>query len=170
MTQRHRTILRGVRSGLLLSLVGIFSLGFIPMALSGADAAEQPRPGRRRPGRLRNAVVFGLHQLDLTEEQRQAIRTVRESRRTSRRDIKERSAPIRKALRDAATAPIIDEAMIRHLTSQLADIQAESAIASATIRAEVLQLLAPEQQDALQELQAARERRIEERRSRVRNR
>ena len=151
-------------------LAGVIAVGGMA-AMTKAVSAEQPGFGRRGPrGAVGMGIITGLRQLDLTDAQREAVRGVMEASRSELKAIRERSAPLRAALRDATTAEVVDEALVRHYTAQLADVQADMAIASAKVRAEIFQLLTPEQQAKVQELRAERERRMEERRTRWQNR
>ena len=159
------------RSTMAWGLVGVIAVGGLA-AMTKAVSAEQPGFGRRGPrgGRHAAGMVMGLRQLDLTDAQREAVRAVMEAHRSESTAIRERSAPLRAALREATMAEVIDEALVRHYTVQLADVQADMTIASAKLRAEIFQLLTPEQQARAQELRAERERRMEERRARWQNR
>lgn len=154
-------------------LAGVIAVGGMA-AMTQVVSAEQPGFGRRGPrggrGTVGMGIITGLRQLDLTDAQREAVRDVMEASRSEFNTIRERSAPLREALRMATTAEVVDEALVRHHTAQLADVQADMAIASAKVRAEIFQLLTPEQQAKAQELRAERERRMEERRTRWQNR
>ena len=162
--------------GLTLSVVGLVAAGLIAV-VPDLDAAGQRRFGRgmRGPGGpggsgRGGAMMMGLRQLDLTDAQRAAMRDIMEGHRERLDALRERSAPIREALRGAATATPVDESLIRHLSAQLAEVQADGAVLHANIQSEVFAVLTPEQQTEARELRAERERRMEERRARRANR
>jgi Spy/CpxP family protein refolding chaperone len=112
----------------------------------------------------------GLRELDLSEAQRTEIREIVSGERDTQAELRERSTPIREALRLAAEATPIDEALIRRHSAELAEVQADAMILQANIRSEVLAVLTPEQRAEAAELRGGRERRMEERRARRGNR
>jgi Spy/CpxP family protein refolding chaperone len=107
-------------------------------------------PGRRggpgRPGGPGGPLgELGLRGVDLTAEQRQQVRAVMESHQAELQALHQREQEARDAMRAAVTADIFDEGAIRARSAEVAAVAADSAVARARIRAEVLPLLTPDQ-------------------------
>ncbi|HAK55863.1 MAG TPA: hypothetical protein DCP38_10340 [Acidobacteria bacterium] len=186
---------RGI--GLTLGIAGLVAAGLVAVApnLDAAAAGEQRfgrgsrssmdrsrgsavMRGQRFDGRSRgsmdrgrgSAVMRGLRDLDLSEAQRTEIREIVSGQRDAQAALRERSEPIREALRLAAEATPVDEAAIRRQSAELAEVQADAMILQANVRSDVLAVLTPEQQAEAAELRGERERRMGERRARRSNR
>jgi len=143
---------------------------FVAAALVAAGVvayAQGPGPGR--PGRLSGDGVVARG-LDLSETQRQQIRTVTDQHRDAVRAAVDRVATAREAQRKVLAAMPLDEGQVRASTQAIVDAETELALERARIRGEVFALLTPEQQAQAQKAQAARESRLQERRERVRDR
>ncbi|HJO37790.1 MAG: Spy/CpxP family protein refolding chaperone [Vicinamibacterales bacterium] len=162
---------RGI--GLTLGVASLVAAGLVAVS-PNLDAAGQQGFGRGQRGSMDrgrgSAVMRGLRELDLSEAQRTEIREIVSGERDTQAELRERSTPIREALRLAAEATPIDEALIRRHSAELAEVQADAMILQANIRSEVLAVLTPEQRAEAAELRGGRERRMEERRARRGNR
>ena len=128
---------------------------------SGQDpAAERRGPGRGPggagglgrlggPGRGgpigRGMLALPIERLDLTDAQRQQVRTVMQSHDDDLRALNERARAAHQALQAAVVADVVDEGAIRARSADVGSVEADLAIARARIRSEVLQLLTPEQ-------------------------
>jgi protein CpxP len=66
----------------------------------------------------------------------------------------DRAMAARQALQAAITAETFDETTIRSRSTEVAAVEADMAVARARIRAEVLQVLTPEQQAQLKQMEA----------------
>ena len=119
-------------------------------ARQGQDrGADGQRPGFGRMHRHSGGGFDGraLRGLDLTDDQRQQIRSIHEGSREATRAVGEKLMTARRALRDAAAAETIDESAIRAAAGALANAEAEAAIARARVHAQVWKVLTPEQQE-----------------------
>ena len=97
----------------------------------------------------------GLRALDLTDAQRDEIRSVREQHHDPALAQQHRAA--RQALNEAIAADVVNESAIRGLAAQLALFEADAAVQRAYAHAAVLQILTPDQRAELTELQAQAE-------------
>jgi protein CpxP len=120
------------------------------------DEGCGPRFGRMHRAFGGGFDGFALRQLDLTDDQREQIRSIREQNRESARAVGQKVMAARKGLRDAAAAETIDEAAIREAANVLATAEAEAAINHARIHAQVWKVLTPEQQAKAKELREQR--------------
>ena len=116
------------------------------------------------------AFLPSLRRLDLSDEQRERVRTVigesRESARTTAREM--RSA--RAELAEAATADGVDEAEIRSRAARVGTLEGDAAVQRARLYAAVRQVLTPDQRARVDEIEAERQERLGERRERMQER
>lgn len=133
--------------------------------LASGAAFAQGRGGPGRPGGPGGRGGFGgpgdlglpLAQLNLTDSQRQQIRDLTQQRRQSSQQVQERLRAAMDARRAAVEASPVNEGGIRATTADLVAAETEAAILEAHLRADVLALLTPEQQDQVKKLQADRD-------------
>ena len=117
---------------------------------------------------------FGLHgfggralaQLDLTAEQREQVRAVRERHDAELKEAGQRLRSAYQAHRSAVDKLPVDEGLIRSSSQALADAQAEMGVLRARVHSEIWTMLTPEQQKRAQELKAQRDARMKERQER----
>ena len=116
-------------------------------------------------------LAVPLGQLGLSEEQREAVRGVLDEGREALREAGEQVRASRQALGDAVgTGGDLDEDAIRAAAAELGTAQGAMALARASTRAGIWELLTPEQRTAADVLRTAREQRMEERRERMEER
>ena len=130
-------------------------------------------PGRQGPrGRL--SVPGGeFRGLDLSEAQREQIRTLTQQYRESGQAIRDELRQAQEAQREALAVVPVNDGLIRSTTQALIFAQTETAIAQARLRADVLALLTPDQLQTMEDRLAAREERqqqFQERREQIRER
>lgn len=139
-------------------------------ALAGgsAVAVAQPQggPGMRGPRGGGPRVDLGLRGIDLTDSQREQVRTILQSHRDALREARRRLGEAHRTMAEAARAEAVDEAAIRGQSTAVANAMAEEAILRARVRAEVHGLLTAEQLRQLRERRAAAEKRMQERQRR----
>ena len=106
--------------------------------------------------------MFGLpmRELDLTDAQRQQVRTIMESHRDAQKAIGDRMQAARKTLHDAIAAETLDEGAIRAAAADIGTIEADAALLQAKIRGEVFAMLTPEQVKKAKELRTEMENRM----------
>jgi Spy/CpxP family protein refolding chaperone len=146
-----------------LSAVIVTSLAAAAFAQGpGAGAGGQRQRGMgMRQGPLAVARL-GLARLNLSEQQREQVRTILASHRTDMQKLSERAAPARRALQDAVLAG--DEAGIRQRSAEIGAVETDRALLAARVRAEILKILTPEQQEKARTLRKELEERRAERR------
>jgi periplasmic protein CpxP/Spy len=161
MNLKNNKIVKGIAAGVL-------ALGVSAVLVTATLAARQDDTGGWQPrfGRMhRGFGGFGLalRQLDLTDAQREQVRSLFEQNRDEMRAAGEKLRTARRGLHDAASAGVVDEAAIRTAAEALATAEAEAAISRARVHAQVWQILTPEQQAKAKELRQQREQRRKER-------
>ncbi len=136
----------------------------IPLLLIAALAAAPATldaAGQRGFGHGPHTGAFGsggflgeriADRLDLSDEQREQIRAVRESYSEETRLLVETLATERRALGDAIRADVLDEGLIREAAARVALIEADLAVQRARIGGDVRQVLTPDQFEQAQEM------------------
>lgn len=172
-----------MRTGSMKRLGGIVLMPavIVGVLLAGSSTAAQP-PGRGGwglgPGPGRGmmgpggpfGLGFALGRLDVTDAQRQQIRTIVQSHRQEFQALAERRRTAQHALQAAITADPLDEAAIRSASAALAEVQADDAVLRAKVHREVFAVLTPEQQAKAKALREEAQKRAEQRRQRRMNR
>ena len=180
-----RIDLTGTRGKVVTGVVGLAIAGVSVVAAAHAvHAAEAQRGGGRGAwmGGPRGAGPMGallppLRRLDLTDEQREQVRTaIGGSREAARTNLRETRAA-REALAEATASATVDEDRIRTLAAELGRLAGDAGVRRAQVYAAVWRILTPEQQALAEEIGAEREERrnarrerMEERRERMRER
>jgi Spy/CpxP family protein refolding chaperone len=130
----------------------------------GQDAAPGGPRGRGPgfgPGGPRAGLE--LRALDLTEAQREQVRQLTEQNREQMRSLLDRMRAAQDARRKAVDAVPFNESQVRAAMKDLADVEADLAVAHARLQADIYGLLSADQQQRLQKLRADREARAKER-------
>ena len=154
--------------------IGAVVLGLSAVAAVSAQNPDSGQPpagrGGRGPGgpggRMGGpggpmAIGIPLNRLDLTDAQRDQVKSVMDSHQTELRPLGEKAMTARRALERAVTSDTVDEGTIRARAADLAAFESDVAVVRARVHADVLQILTPAQRSTLKELQAEREKRAE---------
>lgn len=156
----------------------VLALGAAAIALglaAGVHAATQntaegapPFIGRHGPGPGGPLGEFRMmaERLGLTDAQKAQIKSILQSHKDEWKALADRAATAHKALQDAVTADPIDDELIRQRSAAVAAVQADVAVARAHTRAEILQVLTPDQQAQAKALHAKMQDRVQQWRKR----
>jgi Spy/CpxP family protein refolding chaperone len=130
--------------------------------------AQGPAPGGLRgrgPGFGLGGPQAGLalRALDLTEAQREQVRQLSQQSREQMRAVMDRMRAAQDARRQAVEAVPFNESQVRAAMRDLADVQADLAVAEARLQSDIYALLTADQQQRLQQLRAEREARARQR-------
>ena len=146
--------------------------GVLVAGLLSSGAAFAQGPGDRPGGRGGRGVLgpggpggvdLPLARLNLTDSQRQQIRDLTQKRRESGAQVQERLRTAMNARRTAMETLPVNEGAIRATTADLVAAQTDAAILQAHLRADIVGLLTPEQQEQLKKIQAQRAERAQAR-------
>ena len=143
------------------ALVG--SMLAVPLTLSASVQPEGRRGFRGDRGGRGRAI---LRELDLSEDQREQMRALREG---TSRDIFERLMERRQALNEAVDNGA-DEATLRQLAYDFGEAEGDAAVERARMHAQVMEILTPEQREQYQALREERKQKMEKRRKRKQER
>jgi protein CpxP len=120
-------------------------------------------PGRGGPmGMLGPLGPMIMGRLNLTEAQRDQVKNVLQAHRTDLKAVGDRAFAAHQALEAAISADTVDESAIRGRSADVATVEADMAVMRAQIRAEVWQILTPDQQQQAKTLQAEMEQRMQQ--------
>ena len=120
-------------------------------------------PGRRGgPGGPGGMFGPPLRGLDLTDAQREQVRTIMESHRDQQKAIGDSMQAARKALHEAIAADTFDENAVRAKAIEVGTIEADAAVLQAKIHGEVFAILTPEQVKKAKELRTGMENRMKD--------
>jgi Spy/CpxP family protein refolding chaperone len=128
-----------------------------PRSFSGHGMGPGGRGGMLGPGGLGSPLAMLRMlgpQLNLTDAQKEQIKNIADAHRDEWKALGDRERLAHEALTAAIMADTIDEALIRSKSAELGIVQADAAVASARARAEVWQILTPDQQAQAKKLQA----------------
>ena len=96
----------------------------------------------------------GLSGLNLTETQRDQIRTLRDAQRKDSQALREKMRTTRRQLREAMGADVPDEAAVRSAAGAVAALRADQAALQARARSQFMEALTPEQQARMKQARA----------------
>jgi protein CpxP len=119
----------------------------------GPEGVGGPGRGRGPGGPL---AGLPLRELNLTDAQREQVKQIVDARQQESRAIGERAMAAREALHAATTSPSFDEGLIRAKAAEVASIEADMAVSRARIFADLFQILTPDQQAKVKELNDSR--------------
>lgn len=156
----------GLKAGAAIVVLGLAAGHVSAQNTNGAPAPFRGAPGRGRgpggpggpdgpgaPGFL-GPIRMMASQLDLTDAQKDQIKSIAQSHAEEWNGIADREMKAREALQAAVNAAQFDEVTIRQKSAELAAASADAAVAQARARAEVVQLLTAAQQARLKEFEA----------------
>ena len=142
-----------------------------PRGGPGMRDAQGPGPqGGPRGMRGGPAGDLGLRGVELTEAQREQVRSIMESHKAEFADLGRKLGAAHRAFAEAARSGAVDEAAIRTQSSAVAGAMADEAILRARVRAQVHALLTAEQQQQLADREAEMQKRLQERQQREQRR
>jgi len=115
-------------------------------------------PGMRGPGGpMGMGLGPGLRGLDLTDDQKAQVKTIRESHQAEFKTVGDKLRAAREGMRALIQADTLDEPAVRAKSVEVAAAEADAAILNAKVRAQTLTVLTAEQLAKLKELQAQRQ-------------
>jgi len=136
-----------IAAALAAALAGGSALAIAQQPPQGGPGMHGPRGPHGGPGGP--MMNFGLRGLDLSDAQKEQVRTIMDSHKAEFDQIRTRMRDAQRAFADATQADTVDEATIRAKATAVAGVMADEAILRAKVHGEVLQILTADQQDQL---------------------
>ena len=154
------TVTSGILAGVVVLLAALMSMSEV-----------HAQPGVRSPdGRFmgggQRGMRPGLSELDLSDDQRAAIRSIAEQNRSEGSAMAEQLGAARASLNEAVMVDVVNESTIRARAADVARLEADAAVQRAHVNAQIWQVLTPDQRAELRQLQAEATERLGERRGR----
>jgi periplasmic protein CpxP/Spy len=97
-----------------------------------------------------------LARLGLTDAQKDQVKTIMEAHAEEFKALGARAASAHEALNAATMADTLDDATIRQKSADVAAVNADLAVAGAHVRAEVFQILTPDQKTQAKQMMTRR--------------
>lgn len=145
-------------------VAAVFVTGAAVTVIRAQDPPQGPPRGGMRMGpgpgfgpMMGPAGLPGLGELDLTDAQKQQVKSISDSHRQEFEQIAERTRTAQRALDQAAEAG--DESAVRARATDLAGAIADGAILRTKVQSEILAILTAEQQQKLKDFRAQIEQR-----------
>ena len=162
------------KRGFIVASLGAVVLTGLALAASAQQPGDQPGPRPRMhqcpgpggPGGFGPMFgpgpgLLGLNRLDLSDQQKDQIRTIQQSHRDEMRQIGERTRDAQRALEEATESA--NEADIRAKSNALAAVIGDGAVLRSKVNAEIRNLLTPEQQEKLKQFRTEMQQRMQQR-------
>ncbi len=107
-------------------------------------------------------LMRALHQLDLSDEQKDALKALRESNKDAVQANREQVRDAKKALRDEMQAEQVNLDAVRTLAGDVGAVEVELAVFRASMKNQMMEILTEEQRAELQEMAQKRQERVEQ--------
>jgi protein CpxP len=149
----------------LLTAATVLAVGVGGTYLVAQNTSGEPHPFARRGGPGGPMGPFGalppmlMERLNLTDAQREQVKSVMDSHRDEVKALAEKSGAAHRSLQAAVSADQFDESAIRARSADVAAIDADMAVLRARVHGEVWQILTADQQKTAKDLQTAMEQR-----------
>ena len=163
-----------VAAALVAAVAGGYAVADAQGPRGGPGMRGAPGPGLQAGprGGLRGGrdADFGLRGVQLTDAQREQMRSIRQTHRAEWADLRAKLGAAHRSFADATRAAALDEAAIRAASTAVANAMAEEGILRARVRTEVHALLTAEQQQQVKKREAERQQRLQQRQERLKQR
>ncbi len=137
------------------AIAALLTTGTAALAQGGfGGGPRQGGPGGPPPFGRMGGMGLPLRELNLTDAQQQQVKDIQGQHRDAARQIGERLRTAMEAQRKAIETEPVNDGLIRTMTQQLADVEADAAIERAHVRSEIVAILTPDQQAQLKKLEA----------------
>jgi protein CpxP len=145
----------GIGAGLALLVAAAAPM----VSAQNTNGAPPPFMGRGMRGGPPPGGPAGLPlgRLGLSDAQRDQVRSIMEGHRDEQQALGDRLRQAHDALEQAMQSGTFDEGAVRQAAMALADVETDGAVLRARIFSEVFQILTPDQQSQLKDLEARRD-------------
>jgi Spy/CpxP family protein refolding chaperone len=157
--------MKSIRLRFLAAVLAVM-LGTVIAKSQTADTTSTPPPARpahafgHGPGGP--GMGFWAKELNLTDEQKTQVKTIMQKEHATMKPLFQQSHQIELQMRQSAEGTTYDEAKVRTLATQKATVEAELDVQKTRIHNELFQILTPDQQSKMKELEAQHEARMQQ--------
>ena len=153
--------MKSIRFRLLIAALAVL-LGTAIAKSQTAEEAPPPRPMHVHGFGMGEHLGFYAEKLNLTDDQKAQVKSILQKEGPAIKPLFQQSHQIDLQLREYAQGTY-NEAKVRALAAQKAQVETELTVQKTRMHNELFQLLTPEQQSQLKQMEANREARIEQR-------
>jgi Spy/CpxP family protein refolding chaperone len=140
-------------------------------AIANSQTADTQAPPPPMPAHVHGfgpgPMGFFSRELNLTDEQKAQAKTILQKDRSTVKPLMQQSHQIELQMRQSAEGSTFDEAKVRSLATQKSQVEAELDVQRTRIHNQLFQILTPEQQSKMKELEAQHEAHMQERMQRT---
>jgi len=131
---------------LVLSIAAAASLLVAVAAYAQTPTQTSPPARPKAPARAVAPGAGPVAGLNLTQSQRDQLRSIREAQRPETQALREKMRAARQVLHEVMSADVPDEAAVRAAAAAVAALQADQAVLLARAKGQFMSVLTPEQQ------------------------
>lgn len=155
--------MKSIRSRLLVAGLAVLMGTAISKSQTSSDTAPPPPPMHRHEmGMGPHMLKFMAAKLNLTDTQQEQAKAIMQKEMTSMKPMMQQSRQIEQQLHQYAEGNY-DEAKVRTLATQKAQLEVEMTVQKTRLHSELYQLLTPDQQAKLKEMEATHQARMHQR-------
>jgi Spy/CpxP family protein refolding chaperone len=136
-------------------------------AIANSQTADTQAPPPPMPAHVHDLgprpMGFFAKELNLTDEQKTQAKAILQKDRATVKPLMQQSREIELQMRQSAEGSTFDEAKVRSLATQKSQVEAELDVQRTRIHNQLFQILTPEQQSKMKELEAQHEAHMQER-------
>ncbi|HUA15537.1 MAG TPA: Spy/CpxP family protein refolding chaperone [Verrucomicrobiae bacterium] len=156
--------MKSILTRLLMATMAVFLVTALAQSQTSDDNAAPPPPayGHRHFGMGAPMMERFASKLDLTDAQKAQMKTIMQKQRPAMKPLLQQSRAIDEQLRQYVEGTY-DEAKVRTLATQKAQIEAELTVQRTRVHNELYQVLTPDQQTQLKQMEATHQARMQQR-------
>jgi periplasmic protein CpxP/Spy len=154
--------MKSICSRLLIAALAVVMGSAIARSQTTADTPPPPPSHTHGLGMGGHRMEFFAKQLNLTDEQKSQMKAVMQKERPTIKPLMQQQHQIDLQLRQYVQGPF-DQAKVQALATQKAQIQAQLTVAETQVHNQLYQLLTPDQQSQLKQMEAKHEARMQQR-------
>jgi Spy/CpxP family protein refolding chaperone len=151
--------MKSIRFRLMIAAVCVLLATAIAKSQTADTPASPPTHGHGY-GRGGDRMEFFAKSLNLTDDQKAQMKAILQKEHPAMKPLFQQSRQIDQQLHQYVEGPY-DEAKVRTLASQKAQVEVELTVAKTRVHNELFQLLTPDQQSKLKELEATHQARMQ---------
>lgn len=156
-----KKIIVGIFAVAIVSIGAIFAIA--QTADGGTDKKMGKRGGHHRGGKMHRRGGMMFRGLDLTEEQKTQMKSIREASKTAAAPLREAMKANRQKLAEATANGAFDEAQVTTIANEGAAIKAQMTVQREKVKSQTYAILTAEQKTKAAEMKATMKQRFQER-------
>lgn len=147
----------------ILSIVLVAMGAMFVFAQDGAGQKDGKRGFGKRGGHHRGGHGMMFRGLDLTDEQKAQMKTIRQASKESTKSIREQMKANRQKLQTLSESGTFDEAQVKAIAAEQGNLSAQMIVEKEKVKTQMLAILTPEQKAKAAEMKAQFKQKREER-------